>query len=110
MNVTARYAPARARYVEELANAAAKWGYDVPDDPGIAELADGLAQAAETIPDDSDGGAEAVTHLAAADEHLRAVARLGGLLPLVVCHHLRLALQYEQRARTAVERSALPAI
>ncbi|MER5295272.1 hypothetical protein ABT382_24860 [Streptomyces pharetrae] len=36
------------------------------------------------------------------------MARLGGLLPLVVCHHLRRALQHEQSARLKVEQFALP--
>lgn len=39
------------RAVEQLADTAAKGDCDVPDDPGIAELAAGLAQAAHHLPE-----------------------------------------------------------
>ncbi|MEV5887018.1 hypothetical protein AB0L74_30865 [Streptomyces sp. NPDC052020] len=108
MSLITRHAFARARLIEELADAAAKRGYEVSDDPGVTELADGLAQAVDRLQADRDGRAAAASHLGTAVERLRAVARLGGLLPLIVCHHLRRALQHEQSARLKVEQSALP--
>lgn len=107
--LSARCSPARARAVEDLADVAAKWGCDVPDDPGITELADQLAHVAGDLPEDFVAGAEAATRLEAAVEHLRAAARLGGLLPAVVLHHLRLALQCERSARQDRDRTGVPA-
>jgi hypothetical protein len=106
--LSVRISSIRARAVGDLADAAENWGCDVPGDPGIGELADVLGQAADHLPHGLDGRAGAATGLAMAVEELRAAARLGGLLPLVACHHLRLALQYERSARRALERSALP--
>ena len=103
----ARCSSARARAVEELADAAAKWGCDVPDDPGVTELADQLAHVAGHLPEDFTARAEAATRLEAAVEHLRAAARLGGLLPLVILHHLRLALQCERSARQDLDRTGV---
>ncbi|MFB8310290.1 hypothetical protein ACFC5T_17205 [Streptomyces sp. NPDC055961] len=97
--LTARCSPARSQAVAELAEATAKWGCAVLDDPGIAELADQLAQVASHIPQDLVNRGEAAAALEAAAEHLRAAARLGGLLPLVIRHHLNLALQCERSAR-----------
>ncbi|MFD7954366.1 hypothetical protein ACFV4X_12810 [Streptomyces ardesiacus] len=108
MNLTARHASARARLVEEVADAAAKWGYEAPEDPGVTELADGLVHVVDRLRGDHDERTQAASHLEAAVEHLRAAARLGGLLPLVVHHHLRLALRYLQSAGLGIERSALP--
>lgn len=103
--LTARCSPARSRAVEELAEATAKWGCAVPDDPGIAELADRLAYVSGHVPDDLVNRAKAAADLEAAVEHLRAGARLGGLLPVVALHHLRLALQRERSARQGQARS-----
>ncbi|MGY3064528.1 hypothetical protein ACVWZD_008850 [Streptomyces sp. TE3672] len=97
--LTASCSPARSRAVGELAEATAKWGCDVPDDPGLIELADLLALVAAHLPEDLAARAEAATSLEMAVEHLRAADRLGGLLPVVTLHHLRLALQYERNAR-----------
>ncbi|MFG2211028.1 hypothetical protein [Streptomyces sp. NPDC048638] len=97
--LTARCSSARSRAVEELAEATAKWGCAVPDDPGITELADQLAYVAGHLPEDLVNRTEAATDLEAAVEHLRAAARLGGLLPLVTLHHLHLARQREHSAR-----------
>ncbi|MGW3930391.1 hypothetical protein ACWECC_20150 [Streptomyces microflavus] len=102
--LTARCSSGRSRAVEELAEAAAKWGCDVPDDPGIAELADQLAHVAGHLPKDLTVRADAAVGLEAAVEHLRAAARLGGLLPVVALHHLRLALQYEHDVRQGLDR------
>lgn len=107
--LTARCSPARFRAVEELADAAVKWGCDVPDDPGISELADQLAHVAGHLPEEVLARAEAATSLKAAVEHLRAAARLGGLLPAVSLHHLRLALQHERSARQDLDRPVVPA-
>ncbi|MFG2221117.1 hypothetical protein ACGFN1_41100 [Streptomyces sp. NPDC048685] len=71
----------------------------MPDDPGFIELADLLALVAAHLPEDLAARAEAATSLEMAVEHLRAADRLGGLLPVVTLHHLRLALQYERNAR-----------
>ncbi|MFI6528175.1 hypothetical protein [Streptomyces uncialis] len=104
--LTARCSHAHSRAVEELAEATAKWGCAVPDDPGITELADQLAYVAGHLPEDLVSRAEAATDLEAAVELLRAAARLGGLLPVVTLHHLRLALQRERSARHDQARSA----
>ncbi|GAA3711554.1 hypothetical protein ACRWOO_02835 [Streptomyces sp. NEAU-PBA10] len=97
--LTARCSPARSRAVEELAEATAKWSCAVLDDPGIAELADQLAQVAGHVPQDRVNRGEAAAALEADAEHLQAAARLGGLLPLVALHHLNVALQCERSAR-----------
>jgi hypothetical protein len=102
--LTGRCSPARARAVEELAEAAAKWGCDVPDDPGLTELADQLAYVAGHLPEDCASRAEVTPRLETAVEHLRAAARLGGLMTLVALHHIRLALQYERSACQDLER------
>lgn len=102
--LTARCSPARSRAVEELAEATAKWGCAVPDDPGIAELADQLAQVADHVPHDLVNRGEVAAALEAAVEHLQAAARLGGLLPVVTLHHLRVALQSERTARQGQDR------
>ncbi|MEL5957445.1 hypothetical protein AADR41_22235 [Streptomyces sp. CLV115] len=107
--LTARCSPARSRAMAQLAEAAAKLGCDVPDDPGVTELADQLAHVAGHLPDDLVARAEAVAALKAAVEHLRAAARLGGLLPAVTIHHLHLALRYERSARHDLDRPAVPA-
>lgn len=102
--LTTRCSPARCRAVEELAEATAKWGSAVPDDPGITEIADQLAYVAGHLPEDLINRAEAATDLEAAVEHLRAAARLGGLLPVVTLYHLRVALQCERSARQGQDR------
>lgn len=103
--LTDRLLPVRARAVDELADAAAKWDCEVPDDPGVTELADELARAADRIPSDVDGHADVTANLTAAVEHLRAASRLGGLMPLVTCYHLRRALQRHRSAHQALDRS-----
>ncbi|WP_241827236.1 hypothetical protein [Streptomyces graminilatus] len=107
--LAARLSGTRARAIEELTDAVAAWGADVPDDPGLTELADLLAEVAGRFPDDLDGHEAATAHLREAVERLRAVGRLGSLLPAVACAHLRRALQQEQRARLALNQTVLPA-
>jgi hypothetical protein len=94
--------------MEELTDAVAEWGADVPDDPGLTELADLLAEAAGRLPDDLDAHETATAHLLEAAGSLRAADRLGSLLPAVACAHLRRALQQERSARPALNRTALP--
>ncbi|MFJ7416492.1 hypothetical protein ACIQWZ_37695, partial [Streptomyces sp. NPDC098077] len=82
--LSSRLAAGHGRRVTQLADAAARWGGHVPDDPGITELADLLETAATNAPDHPDHpGHTAKTLLAGAVENLRAAARLGGLLPAV---------------------------
>ncbi|MFD7861471.1 hypothetical protein [Streptomyces sp. NPDC059783] len=102
-----RIAAARARRIEELAGAAAAWGCEVLDDPGVGELADQLADVAGRLPEGLPARAEAAVALGRAVERLRAAARLGGVLPLIGLHHLRLALDDERSARQCLD---LPAV
>ncbi|EGE39506.1 hypothetical protein SACT1_0088 [Streptomyces sp. ACT-1] len=90
-NLSARLAAARGRLIIELSRAVTRWGGQVPDDPGVAELADLLDGAAATLhsTDRSDDRDELILAVA----HLRAADRLGGLLPAVTLWHLRQALQ-----------------
>ncbi|MFF9074486.1 hypothetical protein ACF1A9_19615 [Streptomyces sp. NPDC014872] len=107
MNALAvRLAPLRARAIEELADALAKWGADVPEDPGVAELAALLAETARHFPHDVDGRAPATAYLEVALEHLGAAVRLRSLLPLITCHHLRLALQQVRSSHLALGQAA----
>ncbi|MCX4967388.1 hypothetical protein OHA98_22005 [Streptomyces sp. NBC_00654] len=46
---SSRLAGARGRLVVRLGDAAARWGGPVPEDPGIAELADLLEEAARRL-------------------------------------------------------------
>ncbi|MCX4679190.1 hypothetical protein OG413_28465 [Streptomyces sp. NBC_01433] len=71
----------------------------MPEDPGIAELADLLEAAAADVPARTgESGNAARTLLAAAVEDLRAAARLGGLLPAVTLWHLHRARDQERAA------------
>ncbi|MEU6350136.1 hypothetical protein ABZ896_12495 [Streptomyces sp. NPDC047072] len=106
--LAARLSTTRARAIEEMADAVPKWGVDTPDDPGVAELAEVLAAAVGRLLGGLDAHDAATAHLTAAVEHLRAAARLGGLMPVVFCAHLRLALQQERRARPALDRAGTP--
>lgn len=90
-DLSAKLAGARGRLVSELSDVVARWGGQVPEDPGVAELADLLEDAAAALraPTRTNAGAE----LTSAVTHLRAADRLGGLLPAVTLWHLRQALQ-----------------
>ncbi|MEV6477714.1 hypothetical protein [Streptomyces sp. NPDC051657] len=108
-DISSRLAAAHGRRVTQLADAAARWGGHVPDDPGITELADLLETAANNTPDRPDRpdrpggpgtpGHTARTLLAGAVEDLRAAARLGGLLPAVTLWHLQRAIDQERTAQ-----------
>ncbi|MFJ7063486.1 hypothetical protein ACIQVA_39545 [Streptomyces microflavus] len=97
--ISSRLAAGHGRRVTQLADAAARWGGHVPDDPGITELAD-LLEAAATNAADHPGGPGHTTRalLAGAVENLRAAARLGGLLPAVTLWHLQRAIDQEHAA------------
>ncbi|WP_206312862.1 hypothetical protein [Streptomyces sp. 196(2019)] len=89
-DLSARLADARGRLINELSSAVTDWGGQVPEDPGVAELAvllEDVAARLHTIT--SSTRAE----LAGAVSHLRAADRLGGLLPAVTLWHLGQALQ-----------------
>jgi hypothetical protein len=77
-DLSSRLAAARDCLVARLGDAVARWGGTVPEDPGIAELADLLEETAGTFRDQT--GAPK-TELLAAVNHLRDADRLGGLLP-----------------------------
>ncbi|MFJ8255619.1 hypothetical protein [Streptomyces sp. NPDC094466] len=94
--LSSRLAAGRGRRVTQLAEAVTRWGGQVPEDPGITELADLLETAATNAPDHP--GHTAKTLLAGAVENLRAAARLGGLLPAVTLWHLQRAIDQEHTA------------
>ncbi|MFI1576837.1 hypothetical protein ACH4VQ_39350 [Streptomyces anulatus] len=98
-DISLRLAAGRGRRVTQLGEAAARWGGQVPEDPGITELAD-LLEAAATNALDRPGGPGHTTRalLAGAVEDLRAAARLGGLLPAVTLWHLQRAIDQEHTA------------
>ncbi|MFD5065294.1 hypothetical protein [Streptomyces sp. NPDC058394] len=77
------------------------WGVDVPEDPGAGELAQLLDEIVEGLNGDrsTEQARSAAKLLAQAAEALRAVARLGGLLPAISLWHLRTALRQEALAR-----------
>ncbi|MFJ9339100.1 hypothetical protein ACIRP0_07380 [Streptomyces sp. NPDC101733] len=104
-NLSARVGPTRTRLTRTLADAAAQWGADVPEDPGVGELADLLSEAARALPAGTPGHGVASARLALALRHLRAADRLGGLLPVVTCGHLHRAVRYERAARDALDRT-----
>lgn len=104
--LSSRLAAGHGRRVTQLAEAAARWGGHVPDDPGITELAD-LLETAAGVPDrPGDPGNTAGAFLAGAVEDLRAAARLGGFLPAVTLWHLQRAIDQEH---TAHQQHTLPA-
>ncbi|GLX22422.1 hypothetical protein Slala02_57260 [Streptomyces lavendulae subsp. lavendulae] len=84
-----------------LGDALQRWGADVPEDPGAGELAQLLDEVVKRLSGDGNTGQArlAVELLAQAAEALRAVARLGGLLPAVSMWHLRTAIRQEAAAR-----------
>jgi len=90
-DLSARLAGARGRLIIELSCDLTRCGAQVPEDPGVVELADLLDGAAAPLHDTTCSGARA--ELAVAVGHLRAADRLGGLLPAVTLWHLRRALQ-----------------
>ncbi|MFI9019034.1 hypothetical protein ACIGZI_33915 [Streptomyces griseus] len=100
--LSSRLAAGRDRRVTQLADAAARWGGHVPEDPGITELADLLETAAADIPappgTPDDPGHPVKALLDTAVENLRAAARLGGLLPAVTLWHLQRAVDQEHTA------------
>ncbi|EHM24173.1 MULTISPECIES: hypothetical protein [Streptomyces] len=97
-DISSRLAVGHGRRVTQVAEAAARWGGQVPDDPGITELAD-LLGAATNAPDHPGGpGHTAKTLLTGAVESLRAAARLGGLLAAVTLWHLQRAIDQEHTA------------
>ncbi|MFF8535801.1 hypothetical protein ACF07B_28270 [Streptomyces sp. NPDC015532] len=77
------------------------WGAEVPEDPGAGELAQLLDEIVERLSGDrsTEQARSAAELLAQAAEALRAVARLGGLLPAISLWHLRTALRQEAGAR-----------
>ncbi|MGW5925958.1 hypothetical protein ACWF2L_06875 [Streptomyces anulatus] len=105
-DISSRLAAGHGRRVTQLAEAAARWGGHVPDDPGITELAD-LLEAAARVPDRPGGpGHTTRALLAGAVEDQRAAARLGGLLPAVTLWHLQRAIDQEH---TAHQQHTVPA-
>ncbi|MET9708424.1 hypothetical protein AB0C94_34960 [Streptomyces griseus] len=100
--LSSRLAAGRGRRVTQLAEAAARWGGHVPEDPGVTELADLLETAAADIPappgGPGDSGHPVKALLDDAVENLRAAARLGGLLPAVTLWHLQRAIDQEHTA------------
>ncbi|MCX4970943.1 hypothetical protein OHA98_40695 [Streptomyces sp. NBC_00654] len=101
-DISLRLAARRDRRIAQLGDAAARWGRAVPEDPGIAELADLLGAAAADAPARADEpGHTAKTFLTGAVEDLKAAARLGGLLPAVTLWHLHRAIEQERAARLA---------
>ncbi|MYT82328.1 hypothetical protein YW3DRAFT_05710 [Streptomyces sp. MnatMP-M77] len=101
--LSSRLAAGRDRRLTQLAEAAARWGGHVPEDPGITELADLLDAVATPGSPGSPGnpgnpGHHARTSLAGAVENLRAAARLGGHLPAVTLWHLQRAIDQEHTA------------
>ncbi|MFJ3575910.1 hypothetical protein [Streptomyces rubiginosohelvolus] len=104
-DLSARLAGARGRLIIELSRTVSDWGGQVPEDPGVAELAGLLDDAAANLRDVISSCTQA--ELAVAVGHLRAADRLGGLLPAVTLWHLRQACQ--RSATTPREPAALGA-
>ncbi len=77
------------------------WGAEAPEDPGAGELAQLLDEIVERLTGDRSTKQARSTAklLAQAAEAMRAVARLGGLLPAISLWHLRTALRHEAVAR-----------
>ncbi|MFG2313147.1 hypothetical protein ACGFS9_31430 [Streptomyces sp. NPDC048566] len=76
-------------------------GAEAPEDPGAGELAQLLDEIVERLTGDRSTKQARSTAklLAQAAEAMRAVARLGGLLPAISLWHLRTALRHEAVAR-----------
>ncbi|MDR3079974.1 MAG: hypothetical protein LBV60_03450 [Streptomyces sp.] len=91
----------RAGTFTALERAVRWWGADVPEDPGAGELAQLLDEIVERLHADqgNEHSQSAAKLLAQAAEALRAVARLGSLLPVISLWHLRTALRQEADAR-----------
>jgi hypothetical protein len=91
----------RDEALARLGTSTAQWGQTVPDDPGMRELAELLADAAKPLLQDAAGttGHDGGHHLTAAAEALRSAARLGSLLPVISLWHLRNAVRHEEQAR-----------
>ncbi|MCX4791918.1 hypothetical protein OG369_39355 [Streptomyces sp. NBC_01221] len=100
-DVTTRPPLDRADAFTALETAVQWWGADVPDDPGVGELAQLLDEIVERLRGNQgdERSRKAAGPLAEVAEALRAVARLGTLLPVVSLWHLRTALQQEAVAR-----------
>ncbi|MER5372719.1 hypothetical protein [Streptomyces sp. NPDC002553] len=72
----------------------------MPEDPGAGELAQLLDEIVERLhAEGNDHSQSAAKLLARAAEALRAVARLGSLLPMISLWHLRTALRQEADSR-----------
>ncbi|MET9708429.1 hypothetical protein AB0B51_37975 [Streptomyces griseus] len=97
-DLSSRLAAGRDRRRIQLAETAARWGGQVPEDPGITELADLLETAANAPAPPGDLGHPVKALLAGAVENLRAAARLGGLLPAVTLWYLQRAIDQEHTA------------
>ena len=74
-DLSARLAGARSRLIIELSCAVTSWGGQVPEDPGVTELADLLDGAAANLHDTTRPGTRA--ELALAATHLRAARPVG---------------------------------
>ncbi|MER7312441.1 MULTISPECIES: hypothetical protein [Streptomyces] len=105
-DLSARLSGARGRLIIELSRAVTDWGGQVPEDPGVAELAVLLEGAAAKLHDVTSSSTRA--ELAGAVGHLRAADRLGGLLPAVTLWHLGQALQRAATLPGATEPTTAP--
>ncbi|WP_435057818.1 hypothetical protein [Streptomyces sp. bgisy060] len=90
----------RASAFTALECAVRRWYADVPEDPGAGELAQLVDEIVERLhAEGDDQSRSAAKLLAQTAEALRAVARLGSLLPVISLWHLRTALRQEADAR-----------
>ncbi|MFB6984499.1 hypothetical protein [Streptomyces sp. NPDC056304] len=92
-DLSSRLVSLRGHCVAQLSDAVTQWGKEVPEDPGVAELADLIEQTAADLDHPDEPRQAASADLAVATEKLRAAARLGGLLPAVTLWHLRGAVE-----------------
>jgi len=86
------------------------WGCDVPEDPGVSELAGLVDELVERLRTDrrDERLRSAAVDLAEVAEALGAVSRLGGLLPVISLWHLRTAVEKEKQARRHLARAVTP--
>lgn len=100
----------RTHAFTSLEAAVQSWGVDVPEDPGPGELAQLLDEVVERLSVDrsDERSRTAAESLAQAVEALRAVARLGSLLPTISLWHLRTALRQEAVARAQLAEQSDP--